>query len=83
MRFTFSKEGAVRFSSVVVAENATLIPLYTLRVPSKTLVELFLPGNTTEFVVQGDCYFGFQEFLFLFGGCHILSVSKLNDVVKL
>jgi hypothetical protein len=38
----FSKEGAVRSSSVVVAENATLIPLYTLLVPSRTHFQ-FLP----------------------------------------
>jgi hypothetical protein len=36
MNMMFSKEGAVRFSFVVVAESAALIPLYTL-LPLKKL----------------------------------------------
>jgi hypothetical protein len=35
MNMMFSKEGAVRFSFVVVAESAAIIPLYTLLVPLK------------------------------------------------
>jgi hypothetical protein len=33
--------------------------------------------------VEGDCYFCFKEFFLLFTACHILSVSKRIDIVKL
>lgn len=49
----------------------------------KHLLYLFLLGNATKLVVQGDSDFRLQELLLLLGGCHILSVSKLIGAVKL
>jgi hypothetical protein len=70
MNMMFSKEGAVRFSFVVVAESAALIPLYTLLVPLKNSVNFLRFWNSGEFVAESDCYFGFEEFLLLLSGRH-------------
>jgi hypothetical protein len=83
MSIAFSKEGAVRFSSVVVAENEAPISLYTSRYHQKHAFDFFILGNAAEFVVKSDRYFCFEEVFLLFIGWHILNVSKLIDVVKL
>ena len=49
----------------------------------KHLVNFLSFGNSSEFVVESDSYFGFQEFFLLFSGCHILFVSKLMTLVKI
>ena len=49
----------------------------------KHFVYFFRLGNAAEFVMECDCYFGFENVILLFSGCHILSVSKHFDNVKL
>ena len=42
----------------------------------KYVFNFFLLGNPAEFVVEGNRYFGFQKFLLLLSGCHILKVYQ-------
>ena len=49
----FSKEEAVRFSSVVVVENGALIRLYTLPLPRETRYQ-FLPFLERDLVRRGE-----------------------------
>ena len=80
----FSKEGAVRFSSAVVAENGALIPLYTLLVPSKTRFR-FLPSLERDLVRRGEQLLSWPSGVFSVVQLspYIKSVSKLIDIVNL